>query len=118
AAMGVGRPKAHLVLSADEEAQLSSIARSRSIGAALCQRARIVLACAAGDSNAAVARRFEITNATVGKWRGRFVRLRIAGLYDEVRPGRPRTVDDERVASLIRRTLNSKPRDGSTHWSV
>jgi putative transposase len=112
------RPKAELILSPEEQAQLSSFARSRSLPAALSQRARIVLACATGEPNSAVARRFEMTNATVGKWRARFVKHRLAGLYDELRPGRPRTVDDEQVASLIRRTLQHKPKDGSTHWSV
>jgi putative transposase len=110
--------KAELILSADEHAQLSTFARSRSLPAALSQRARIVLACAAGEANSAVARRFELTNATVGKWRSRFVKHRIAGLYDEIRPGRPRTIEDEQVARLIRRTLQKKPKDGSTHWSV
>jgi putative transposase len=114
----MGRPKAELVLSAAEEKQLTSIARSRSIAAALSQRARIVLACAGGDSNSAVAQRFQVTNATVGKWRARFVKHGIEGLYDELRPGRPRAIEDERVAGLIRKTLNQEPKDGSTHWSV
>lgn len=112
------RAKADLVLSESERAQLSSIARSRSVPAALCDRARIVLACAEGDSNNAVARSLRLHNTTVGKWRSRFVKKRIPGLYDELRPGRPRTVDDERVAGLIRKTLHQKPKDGSTHWSV
>ena len=43
---------------------------------------------------------------------------RIAGLDDDVRPGAPRSIDDERVASLIKPTLHTKPADGSTHWSV
>jgi putative transposase len=73
----MGRPKAELVLSAAEEAELASIARSRSIAAALSQRARIVLACASGDSNIAVGQRFQVKNATVGKWRARFVKHRI-----------------------------------------
>jgi Homeodomain-like domain len=38
-------------------------------------------------------------------------------LYDELRPGRPRTVSDEEVALLLRRTLKDKPPAGS-HWSV
>jgi hypothetical protein len=46
------------------------------------------------------------------------VRYRISGLYDELRPGPPRLLSEERVARLIRKTLRSKPRDGSTHWSV
>jgi putative transposase len=112
------RIKAELVLSADELSQLTTFARSRSLPAALSQRARIVLACAAGDANSVVARRFELTNATVGKWRARFVKHRIAGLYDEIRPGRPRTIEDEQVARLIRRTLEKKPSDRHTRWSV
>ena len=116
--MGKGRPKAELLLEMSEQAQLSSMARSRSVPAALVERARIVLACASGESNSAVARRFELTNATVGKWRARFLKHRINGLYDELRPGRPRTIDEERVAGLIRKTLQKKPKDGSTHWSV
>jgi putative transposase len=35
-----------------------------------------------------------------------------------VRPGKPRTIDDERVAHLVKTTLHTKPADGSTHWSV
>jgi putative transposase len=112
------RLKSELVLSESEQAQLSSFARSRSVPAALAQRAQIVLSCAAGDSNSAVARRLRLSDATVGKWRKRFVTRRMAGLYDELRPGRPRTIDDERVASLIRKVLYKKPKDGSTHWSV
>jgi putative transposase len=116
--MAMGRPKAELVLNEAEKAELSSFARSRSLPAAMSLRARIVLACAAGEDNRAVGRRFECTHATVGKWRERFRKHRIAGLYDELRPGKPRTIDDERVAMLIKRTLEKKPKDGSTHWSV
>ncbi|RKT14364.1 transposase [Paraburkholderia sp. RAU2J] len=54
----------------------------------------------------------------MGKWRIRFLEHRINGLYDEVRPGKPRTIDDERLAQLIHKTLHTKPADGSTHWSV
>ena len=114
----MGWPRIKLVLSEAEEQQLSSFARSRSISTALSQRARIVLACAAGDSTSEVARRLTLNKATVSKWRSRFARRRLSGLYDELRPGRPRTIDDERVAGLIRKTLHHKPKDGSTHWSV
>jgi putative transposase len=116
--MAKGRPKAELVLSEAEQAQLSSIARSRSVPAALSVRARIVLRCAGGHTNKAVAQRFELTQATVGKWRRRFLKDRIRGLYDEIRPGRPRSIDDERIAALISTMLKRKPKDGSTHWST
>jgi transposase len=116
--MAMGRPKAELVLSEEEQAQLQSIARSRSLPAALVRRAHMVLACAAGATNSAVARHFATTNATVGKWRRRFVARRIEGLHDELRPGKPRSIDDERIAALLNTTLHARPKDGATHWSV
>ena len=116
--MAMGRPKAELMLSAQEQAQLQSIARAHSLPAALVRRANIVLACAAGASNSAVARRFGTTNATVGKWRRRFVARRVEGLHDELRPGKPRSIDDERIAQLLTTMLHRRPADGGTHWSV
>ena len=116
--MKTGRPKAQLVLSDAERSQLQSFARSRSLPGALSNRARIVLSSAEGELNSAIAARLKLTKATVGKWRSRFIERRIAGLYDDIRPGAPRTIDDERVAKLINTTLHTKPADGSTHWSV
>ena len=116
--MAMGRPKAELVLSEDERMQLQSLARSRSLPAGLVQRANLVLACTEGAPNSAVAERFGVTNATVGKWRQRFVSQRLAGLHDELRPGKPRSIDDERIAGLLTTTLHHKPKDGATHWSV
>ena len=113
-----GRPKADLVLSEQEREQLTSMACSRSIPAALSLRARIVLAAADGQANSEVALRLQVTGATVGKLRRRFIERRITGLYDELRPGKPRTIDDERVADLINKTLHTRPANGSTHWSV
>ena len=116
--MRTGRPKTELVLSDEERSQLQSFARSRSLPAALGARARIVLSSADGELNSVIAERLELTKATVGKWRTRFIERRIPGLYDDVRPGKPRSIDDERVAQLIKTTLHTKPANGATHWSV
>lgn len=113
-----GRPKADLVITDDERTQLTSFARSRSLPASLSARARIVLSSADGEANSSIAERLKLGKATVGKWRARFIERRIAGLYDDVRPGPPRTIDDVRVAGLIKTTLHTKPANGSTHWSV
>jgi len=115
--MPIGRPKPELLLNEDERIQLSTLAGSRSLPHALVARARVVLWSADGVSNAEIATRLHWTNATVGKWRRRFMERRLAGLYDELRAGRPRSIDDERVAALLRRTIGSKPKAG-THWSV
>jgi AraC-like DNA-binding protein len=50
------------------------------------------------------------------KWRS--VERRISGLHDEFYPGKPREIDDGRVAKLINTTLLTKPANGATHWSV
>src|SRR6185437_11844309 len=63
--------------------------------------------CCCGEPNSAIAQRLQLTRATVGKWRIRFREHRINGLYDEVRPGEPRTIDDERLAQLIHKTLHT-----------
>jgi putative transposase len=115
--MRSGRPKRQLTINEAERAELSGIARSHSMPAALVLRAKIVLACACEASNQAVAARLALCPHTVGKWRNRFVAERLAGLYDEVRAGRPRTVKDEAVATLISKTLTNKPA-AATHWSV
>jgi transposase len=115
--MAIGRPKAELVLSTEEHAQLSALAASRSLPHAIVARAKLVLWAAQDESNGAIAERLGWSLPTVGKWRQRFVERRVAGLHDELRPGRPRTYGDERVAGLINRVLRSQPKD-ATHWSV
>jgi putative transposase len=115
--MRMGRPKAALTISNDERAQLASMARSRSLPSALTLRARIVLACESEASNQVVAAAFGVGPHTVGKWRNRFIAERLAGLYDEVRSGRPRTIEDEAVAELINKTVGSKPA-ADTRWTV
>jgi putative transposase len=111
-----GRPKAELVITPAEREQLSAMARSRSLPAALVLRARLVLACE-GASNNQVAEQLRVHPATVGKWRRRFIEARMSGLHDELRPGKPRSIEDERIAELIHKTLHTQPTSG-THWSV
>src|SRR5438093_8537266 len=93
------------------------MASSSTIPAGLVTRVRIVLLSAAGKMNQQIARQLGLTNATVGKWRRRFLEYEVAGLHDELRPGRPRPISDERVAQLVRKTLETKPK-GGTHWSI
>src|ERR1700752_4263901 len=115
--MRTGRPKAELIVSAEERATLERWVRRRNSAQALALRAGIVLDCASGMSNTVVARRRRVSKQMVGKWRTRFVRHRVAGLLDEPRCGAPRTVEDGQIEAVIVRTLESLPRD-ATHWST
>jgi putative transposase len=112
--MRTGRPKAALTISSDERAHLLAITRSRSLPAVLTLRAKIVLACERESSNAVVSTRLGVGPHTIGKRRNRFITDRIEGLYDEMRSGRPRTVEDEAVAELITKTRARKPKACNT----
>ncbi|MDQ3632070.1 MAG: IS630 family transposase [Actinomycetota bacterium] len=101
-----------------EREALERWARRRRSAAGLAQRSRIVLACALGATNAAVAGQVGVSVPTVRRWRGRFSERRLDGLLDEPRPGRPRTIGDERVEDVVVKTLESVPPDGGTHWST
>jgi putative transposase len=112
-----GRPKKELVLSQAERDQLESYARSRSLPSGLANRVRIVLLAAEGVTNKDIAARLDLSLPTVGKWRKRFLEHGLPGLHDELRPGRPRTFDDEQVAQLLLKTIETQPKDGSNRWS-
>jgi len=115
--MRTGRPKSELELSKEEREQLEALLRSRSLPAGLVRRAKIVLHAAEGEANSAIAQRLKLNPTTVRKWRERFVTQRMRGLHDELRPGRPRSLEDEAVAELINRALHTKPA-AATQWSV
>ena len=106
-----------LALTDDERATLQRWARRAQSSQALALRCRIVLACAEGASNQAVAERLGISRPTVTKWRSRFVARRLEGLADEPRPGAARTITDEQVERVLVMTLETTPKD-ATHWST
>jgi len=112
-----GRPLAPLRLAPPERERLTEWSKRPTTAQALALRARIILAAAAGASNADIASELGLTTQTVGKWRRRFLHQRVAGLLDEPRPGAPRRVTDADVERVIRTTLESRPRD-ATHWST
>jgi transposase len=115
--MRIGRPKQSLILTEEERDRLQSLAHRARSQSLLARRARVVLACAEGLNNKAVAKKLRCSLGMVGKWRSRFLKQRLEGLYDEPRPGAPRTVSDAQVEQVVIRTLESTPR-GETHWST
>jgi transposase len=83
----------------------------------LARRAAIVLGLAAGAEPKALARRFRLSEPTIGKWRARFEASRQDGLVDAERSGAPRRIladDVERVLSRLRQP----PPPGASRWTT
>lgn len=112
-----GRPMAELAVTSLERSELVRLTNRARVNRSLAFRAKVVLACADGQTNSVVARTHRTTNQTVGKWRRRFVEHRLDGLYDEPRVGAPRKFSDDDVEAVIVKTLESTPK-GRTHWST
>jgi len=115
--MRPGRPRTLVMLSPDERQRLDALAHRSRSAPDLARRARIILACAENRPTTTVAKRLHVSATTVCKWKTRFLRDRLDGLYDEPRPGTPRKIGDAEIEAIIVRTLEHTPR-GATHWSL
>src|SRR5271169_4547084 len=99
--MRTGRPKQALILTEEERERLQSMAHRARSQPLLARRARVVLACGESLDNQAVAKKLRCSLGMPGKWRARFLKARLEGLYDEPRPGAPRKVIDEEVEKIV-----------------
>jgi len=114
--MTIGRPIKPIELDHEVKEHLQSITRSLALPHGLVRRAKIILMAAEGTNNKTIAEKIKLSRFMVGMWRKRFLEQGLMGLYDEARPGAPRSISDDQIAQLIRKTLNKKPKN-STHWT-
>ena len=69
----------------------------------------MILCMADGESNTSIARRYRVSRPTITLWRTRFRERGIAGLHNELKPGRPRSTSEEQIAELINTALRRRP---------
>ena len=112
-----GRKAVVITLDATERHTLERWARRPSTPQGLAMRSRIVLGASEGRANVDIAKDLGCSGVAVSKWRNRFARRRLDGLYDNPRPGPPRRIDDAKVEQVIVKTLEETPAD-ATHWST
>ena len=116
--MPAGRPRSFdITLTPETQAQLETVAHSRSLPAGLVRRSRVILLSATGMANCDIAADVQLSAPMVAHWRRRYHTMGLAGLYDAPRSGRPRTHDDDDVARLLRTVLQTKPAP-ATQWST
>jgi transposase len=110
------RPAPALELRDGDREKLERLTRSSTVSAGAAQRARIVLLAADGVANDQICELVGCGRQKVLQWRGRYQAKGLAGLADQKRPGRPRTIDH---AKIVTETLKSPPKKlGVTHWST
>jgi transposase len=81
------------------------------------EQAKILLESAAGKAKQEIAQKLGIARQTVQRWEKRFLEKGTKGLEDAPRSGRPRGIQPEQVAQIIRKTAGETPPD-STHWTT
>jgi transposase len=106
-----------LVLSDSERTELEAMARSRTLAAGLVERARVILALAAGEPYAALSARLAVSTTALTRWRKRFERQRVAGLHDAPRSGRGDRVSPALEAKVLALTQQPPPAP-FTHWTT
>ena len=105
-----------LLLTKDQQAQLSSIAQSRSLPAGYVFRAKLILMLADGATFCTIKQRLQTTAPTIIRWKQRFLASGLDGL-DTHHPGQSAWVLTPLLRARILGATRKKPSDGSTHWS-
>lgn len=109
---------AHLVLSNAEKKELMRLAHFDSTTPKILFRIKIVQAAASGIGNRAIARKLDTTVPTVLLWRRRYESDKLKGiLRNRPRSGRPKFLNADLEAAIVRATLTTQPPEG-TRWTV
>src|SRR5208282_344572 len=98
---GMPRHAPILQLTESQRSELQRVVRASGSSIREVFRARIVLSAAQGHPNDEIASALETSQQSVSKWRGRFVRLGMAGLKDAARSGRPASLPPEKVNTVL-----------------
>jgi transposase len=105
-----------VLLSEEQNKELSSIAQSRSLPAGYVFRARLILMLAEGATFSMIQKQLRTTAPTIIRWKARFLQLGMDGL-DTHHPGQSASVLTPALRAKILSATRRKPGDGSTHWS-
>ena len=106
-----------LSLTTEERRALLSLTRSRAAAAADVKRARLIMMLDEGLSWSAISEQLPCTADYISRWKGRFERERMAGLYARHRGSEP-AEDAAKVEARVLGWTRKAPSDGSTHWST
>lgn len=106
-----------LNLTTEERRALVSLMRLRAAPAADVKRARLIMMLDEGLSWSTIGERLACTADYISRWKRRFERERMAGLYARHRGSEP-AEDAAKLEARVLAWTQKAPVDGSTHWST
>lgn len=104
-----------IVLTDEQQVQLTKLVRSGRTSVRLSQRARIVLLASQGLGNKDIALQVGVGRVAVARWRQRYLDLGLEGIEKDLPRGAPPLKID--TAKLVALTTQSTP-TAATHWST
>ena len=108
-----------MFVGAADRARLAAIVADRNSPQKHVWRAEVVLWTADRLGTAEIMRRTGLSKPSVWRWQERYLEAGVDGLVrDRTRPSRIPALSPDKVAEVIRRTLDEPPRGEATHWTV
>lgn len=110
------RQAKEVILNKRDIQTLNKWANSNTIEARFKERAKIILLAHEGKSNKEIALFMHTREATICKWRNRFILSGLIGIDDMKRTGKPKEYDIA-IERKILRLLDKKPPEGFSTWN-
>jgi len=106
-----------IVLTPEEQEELTARTRAQSLRNDDVRRARLILMLSRGDSYSDIEKALDCQPSYIVRWKTRFMADRLAGLYSRHRGSRAAKRTPQLEARILYWTAK-KPHDGSTHWTT
>ena len=106
------------MITKEQQSTLEAWVRAPKTSQRIVLRSRICLLAGEGISHNAIAQSLDTSRSTVVLWTKRFLEHGLSGISEDATHGiSTRSLDVEKVKSIVEATLHTKPKD-TTHWST
>ncbi len=112
----MSRRAKEITLEPEQRAELERLVRTHTTPKRMAERAQIILWAAEGQKNVTIAKKLRTRIARVCKWRVRFVKEGLEGMFDQPRTGQPRKYSAETERTILRKLDDPVPK-GYAQWN-
>jgi len=112
----MSRRAKEITLEPEQRAELERLVRTHTTPKRMVERAQIILWAAEGQTNVTIAKKLRTRIARVCKWRVRFGKEGLEGMFDQPRTGQPRKYSAETERTILRKLDDPVPK-GYAQWN-